>query len=128
MMRPLALLCMLIAGCAAAPVTMESLAGTRWVATGFAGPQAPTLDFAPDARVSGTGGCNRYFGTAGFTPGALRFGKLGSTRMACPGPSMQDETRFFHALNAVRAARVEDEALLLLDESGGEVLRLTRAK
>lgn len=130
-LRRLALPLLLLAGCASLPGAAESLGGTRWVATGFAGPTAPTLEFAPgagDSRVGGTGGCNRFFGKAEVSPGALRFGELGSTRMACPGPHMMDESRYFQALRAVRTARVEGDTLVLLDESGREVLRLNRAK
>jgi len=119
-----------LAGCATAPApVVESLPGTRWVATGFDGKTPPTLDFARDRRIAGIGGCNRFFGSVDFTaPATLRFGELGSTRMACHGPEMRDEIRYFHALRLVRSARLEGDALVLLEETGAEVLRFTRAR
>ena len=39
---------------------------------------------------------------------------------------MEQEIRFFAALDATRGARIEDGALLLLDEAGGTIARLAR--
>lgn len=64
-----------------------------------------TAEFTP-GRVSGRGGCNRYFGSvSGSGADDLHIGALGSTRMACPGPADQVETRYFSALGSVSSIR-----------------------
>jgi len=45
--------------------------------------------------------------------------------MACPPAVMGQEDRFLAALSAVRKARREGDTLLLLDESGRVLMRLT---
>lgn len=85
-----------------------------------------TLQIAGDGGVSGFGGCNRYFGDAEIDGDQIRFGALGSTRMACPAAVMDQESRFFAALELVRRWRVEPTGLLhLLDNEGATVIRLS---
>lgn len=86
-----------------------------------------TLQVANDGGVSGFGGCNRYFGDAEIDGDQIRFGALGSTRMACPEAVMDQESRFFAALELVRRWRVEPTGLLhLLDNDGDTIVRLSR--
>ncbi len=84
------------------------------------------LSITPDGKVSGSSGCNRFGGTAQIENGGLRFGPLAGTRMACPPEMMDQERRLFHALEEVRAARVEDGRLVLLSESGEALVTLSR--
>lgn len=50
-------------------------------------------------KVTGTGGCNRYFGTVtSLGPGDLSFGGMGTTMMACPEPAMETEQRYLKTL------------------------------
>jgi heat shock protein HslJ len=79
-----------------------NLADTRWVATGmFLGgapaplvPQGePTLDFAEDGRsFGGSTGCNSFGGEYRTADGAIEFGAMNMTEMACEEPLMQQET------------------------------------
>jgi putative lipoprotein len=85
-----------------------------------------TLEFGPDGSVSGTGGCNRYRGRAEITAGTIVFSPLAATRMACPGPAMEQERRLFAALAAARRFRVEGGALALLGEDSAVVARFSR--
>lgn len=56
-----------------------------------------------DGEVSGSASCNRYFGTVVVGEhGALRFGPLASTMMACADLVMDQERRFLRALESVR--------------------------
>ena len=48
------------------------------------------------------------------------------TRRACPPAVMDQEQRFVAALAAARAYRQEGDVLLLLDEGGRPLLRLSR--
>ncbi len=91
------------------------------------GGRTPTLRFLDDGQVSGSGGCNRFSGPAVASGAGLRLGPLASTRMACLEDAMAVEHRFFVALDAVRAARIDGNRLLLLDQAGTPVLRLARA-
>jgi heat shock protein HslJ len=86
-------------------LSIEDLAGPIWVLTRLGDdktlPKEPqvTLVFEGD-RVTGMGGCNRYFTKArpGGMPGDLTVGPIGSTRRACPELIMDLEMRYFKAL------------------------------
>jgi heat shock protein HslJ len=49
----------------------------------YAGSKIPHLRFETE-RVSGNDGCNNFFGGYTLDGNSLKFGMLGSTRMACP--------------------------------------------
>lgn len=62
----------------------------------------PTLGLRAGG-VNGSAGCNSYFGSVLLgQDGAIRFGEMGSTLMACPEPRMEQEFRFLTALQQVR--------------------------
>lgn len=82
-----------------------------------------TLEIAGDGRVSGSGGCNRISGKARITGASIRIGPLVSTRMACPPAVMDQEHKFFNALEAARSWRIDRARhKLTLRGSGGKVL------
>ena len=83
-----------------------------------------TLTLTAEGEARGRGGCNNFHGTYSVEGGTFRFGPIAATRRACPPPQMEQEIRFFAALDATRGARIEDGALLLLGETGGTVARL----
>src|SRR5690606_10390813 len=62
-----------------------------------------TMTIAADGTVNGSGGCNRYSGTAKFRTIAsgMAFGPIAATKMACPPEIMEHEQRFFDALGKV---------------------------
>jgi heat shock protein HslJ len=106
-----------------------SLAGTSWSAESIDGGGVvdgvrSTLAFERDGRVSGSGGCNRYFGTAAFSADRLELRPLGTTRMACPPAVMDQETRFLAAVAATVKVREEGGQLLLVDQAGTTRARL----
>jgi putative lipoprotein len=114
------------AGCAASdqPV-MPELTGTSWRAeTIMGGPvfdaQASTITFEPDGRVAGRGGCNRYFGTRTTQGDRLSLGSLGATKMACAESLMDQEARFFQALESAERWTIDPRGLLLIYSSGAE--------
>jgi putative lipoprotein len=86
------------------------------------------LNIAPDGAVSGTGGCNRMGGRATISGGAITFGRIASTRMACAPAVMDQEDRFFAALEAVRTWRIDpaQRTLALLDADGKQIVVLAR--
>ncbi|KAF0137623.1 MAG: hypothetical protein FD152_343 [Xanthobacteraceae bacterium] len=81
------------------------------------------LAISPDGRVSGSGGCNRIFGTVRIDGQALAFGQMGSTKMACEGAVMVQEQRFLAALAGVRRWRIDEpRRKLILSDGAGTVL------
>jgi copper homeostasis protein (lipoprotein) len=79
-----------------------------------------------DQRVSGSGGCNRLVGSYTHDGGALRFGQMAGTMMACP-EGMETEKEFLETLPRVTGWRIADAHLELLD-AGGAVLARFEAR
>ncbi|WP_036260691.1 META domain-containing protein [Methylocapsa aurea] len=76
-------------------------------------------------RASGNAGCNRFGGSAQIAESQLTFGRLLSTKMACPPAVMAQENRFLEALGAARSYSFEGSTLLLRDASGIVLMRLS---
>lgn len=114
----------------AAPAPLQ-LAGTQWRFMKVAGHDVPpvvkaTLAFESNGHVSGHAGCNGYGGPWTASDGALHFGGMISTRMAClePAGAMQTERDVFAALRETVRARLGDRRLVLLDDKGAEIATL----
>jgi heat shock protein HslJ len=106
------------------PATPE-LTGTTWRAETIMGRPvidyaASTVAFEADGRVQGRGGCNRYFGSSTIEGERLSFGPLGATKMACPPALMDQETRFFEALQSAERWSFDAHGLLLVYSSGAD--------
>lgn len=88
----------------------------------------PTLEFGEGGAVSGDGGCNRFHGSITVDAGQLRFGPFASTRRACPEPVMDQEMRYFAALEETVRMERRGPALVLLgaDDAGPPRVRLVR--
>ncbi len=69
----------------------------------------PTLAFGTDGRVYGNGSCNRYFSGYELTGEGLAFSQLGSTKMACEQPLMDQEFVFLQILGAVSRFEFDTE-------------------
>lgn len=84
-----------------------------------------TLEIRADGIVTGTGGCNRYAGSANVGGDAITFLPMASTRMACSASAMNQEARFHATLGKVRSWRIDpaQRKLLLLDRWGSELMR-----
>src|SRR5690606_5639009 len=97
----------LIAAACAAVAPAATLSGTRWTAAQIDGAAiggaAPTVECAA-GRVSGSGGCNRYFGRyEADAGGALAIDVVGTTQMACDPQAMRQEAVFLEALDRASA-------------------------
>ena len=77
-----------------------------------------------EARVTGSGGVNRFTGSFALSEGELRFGPLAATRMAGPEEAMQREQAFLDALARVTSYELDDRRLTLLT-GGDAVVRLS---
>lgn len=84
-----------------------------------------TLQLGADGKVTGTGGCNRYMGTATVRGDAITLGPMAGTRMACTPAVMDQENKFHAALETVRSWHIAQGLLFLHDESGNVVLRFS---
>lgn len=79
-----------------------------------------TLEIAQDGAVHGSGGCNRYSGSAKIDGDKLAFGALASTNMACAEALMNQEGKFHAALAKVASFSIDQEKskLTLMDADG----------
>ena len=100
-----------------------SLADGDWHATDGSG---ANVRFETDGKVSGSGGCNRFFGSYSASGSTIRLGPLGSTKMACAEDLMNSETRFFEALQSATRYRIDGDRLRLGND-GGDLLTLQLA-
>ncbi|WP_051231269.1 META domain-containing protein [Kaistia adipata] len=108
-----------------------ALQGTEWRAQAIGG--RPVLDTAPatlsveaGGRISGSAGCNRYFGTASVKDGIISVGPLGTTRMACMPDQMEQEKGFLDAIAKTHGFQVDKGQLVLLDAEGKPLMQLVR--
>jgi len=87
-----------------------------------------TLELNADGIVTGTGGCNRYAGSANIDGNTITFRPMASTRMACSAAAMNQEYKFHRALENVKGWRVDQprRKLMLLDKSGFDLMRFSR--
>jgi heat shock protein HslJ len=107
----------------------QQIEGVTWRAESVKGSAvtgaAPMLSIA-GGRLTGSGGCNRIMGSADLSGDRISFGRIASTRMACPPPAMAQEQNFFAALAATRAFRMQGGRLILVDQTGAETVRFVQ--
>lgn len=86
------------------------------------------IEFSEPPRLTGNGGCNRFFGVYRYQEQALIIeSALGSTKMACAADVMVQEQRLFQLLPlAVTVDRVADNELVLHASDGDELIRIER--
>ena len=110
----------------------DSLVGS-WKLDSFGDPAYPdsplpgteiTASFSADGSVSGNAGCNGFQGSYQSGDGALSFGLMAITQMACPEPEgvLEQETRFFNMLNQADEYRMSGGNLILTTPSGEQLL------
>ena len=114
-----------------------SLAGTEWTLTAYNNGQDAvvsvligteiTAAFGDDGQVTGSAGCNNYFGSYEVDGETINFGLLGSTLMACAEPEgvMNQEMAYLEALGSVVTYHIEGDRLELIDADGTRVAQFT---
>lgn len=107
----------------------KPLAGTTWrpvALSGVAGTKANPvfLRFASADQVSGSGGCNRFFGSYRQRADHVTISQLGTTRKACPSDIMWREQRFLELLRKTRRVKITGSELALMTLGGAVFLRL----
>ena len=107
-----------LTGCGGDPRVLLASVET-WVVDEIGGDRVPnepavTLSFDATEALSGSGGCNRFTSRYTVTGEGVSFGPIAATRMACPGPVMDQEARLFAALERVFAFDIADDGSLVL--------------
>lgn len=114
------------------PVTVATLEDTHWALVALrgeplvipAGRGSPYLVLQSEqARVVGSGGCNRLSGGYAREGDRLSFSRIARTLMAC-SEGMDLERAFVEALEEVTHWRIEGDRLQLLDSKGALVAEL----
>jgi inhibitor of cysteine peptidase len=106
----------------------KNLDGTSWSLVTLNGkdliPQTEITLTLDGDQLSGTAGCNRYFGSVTIENGAPSAGGVGSTQMWCGTYEgvMDQETDYLQALGTAVRYDVEDGQLILFDADGQALL------
>lgn len=106
-----------------APVT---LAGTSWTIATIDGRPVETarpteVRFTKD-RIEGSAGCNSFGGAYTLEDGTLTVTQVISTKMACIGPGMEVESKFFRIIAGASLMPQGKDALKLSATSGEAIL------
>ncbi len=118
---------LMLAGCTS--INSMELVGSEWRPTQIGSSTVSSrskllLRFDDGGKLSGYGGCNRFFGQYTISGNKIRIGPVGSTRMACPKPVMDMETALFAALETAKMFLRSKTNLVLLDADREEQARL----
>lgn len=113
------------------PSLMDQLVGTEWRLEDLAGAGVldnlqTTLRFETADRIVGNGGCNRYFGGVTVNGDRLAVSAVGSTRRLCAPAVMNQEMRFFNALQQAQRITIDGSSLYLYSEGLDQPLRFTQ--
>jgi heat shock protein HslJ len=115
------------------------LAGTSWIVTGYNnGNQAVvsalagtelTVMFGDDGRISGSAGCNNFFGPYTQADGTIDIGPLASTLKACSDPDgvMDQEMQFLEALQQAATYTLDADKLDLRTSDDALAVTMQRA-
>jgi heat shock protein HslJ len=107
------------------------LAGSEWRPRFMSASELPAethmlVHSNPDEKITGNGGCNRFFGAYSVSGNTIEIGPLVSTRKGCPG-LLHAETAFFATLEAAKSFAQEGDSLLLFDAAGTKLAQFVRA-
>ncbi|MGH2371648.1 MAG: META domain-containing protein [Chloroflexota bacterium] len=111
------------------PGAGNALAGTSWRLVAFEEGQPPlegseiTLEFAAqERRAGGRASVNHYTSAVTIQEDQLTFGPIISTKIAGPEPLMEQEARYFAALEQTRSYRLAAGQLTLFDAGNQPLL------
>ncbi len=99
------------------------LVNTSWTVVSIAGAPTlaearPTMTFAQDATVSGSGGCNQYSGAFRTGGDAFAVAEVSSTLMGCDGDRGRQEGAFLGALQGANTWRQDENGNLIISGAG----------
>lgn len=103
------------------PQLEKKLASHTWQLTAFFGDKVHTtgntnINFSLQNKgISGSAGCNRYFGSYTLQQHQLSFSQLGTTKMMCM--NMAEEDAFFKNISQVNRFQIQDHILTFFDDA-----------
>jgi heat shock protein HslJ len=108
------------------------LTGSLWRPSFISASKLPAgidmqLEFKPDGKVIGSGGCNRFFGGYTVSGNHIKIGPIASTRKGCPG-LITVEAAFFATLEAANSFEQREATLVLFDAAGDTLAEFQRAQ
>ena len=108
----------------------DQLLGKQWILKSFIN-EGKSIMLKPDSKitiqfdkdeVTGSGGCNRYFGSYKITnTNSISIGPLAWTEMACPD-IMEQETKYLTAIQKISTIQVTENKLVLSSSDGQTIL------
>ncbi len=107
------------------------LEGRLWSLVSYAGADGEPIEVLPGTEVTarfdggalgGSAGCNNYFGNYVLEGERLSVEVSGTTKMACDGPVMEQESAYLAALAGAAAYRLVEDQLEITDADGAELL------
>ncbi|MGW8266635.1 MAG: META domain-containing protein [Longimicrobiales bacterium] len=120
-----------LTACGGGATSENPLADTSWELKEYADPShaegltpvltaaVPTLEFAQDGAVHGSGGCNNFHGTYAVSGDAISFGPLATTMMYCEQEGiMNQESAFLSRLESAASFSIDGGELHVLNEAG----------
>jgi heat shock protein HslJ len=109
------------------------LTGTKWrledlAVTGVVDRVQATLEFPEVGSVSGNGSCNSFHGAVTASGGAITFGPLAATRMACVEAVMHQESEYLAALQEAERFEIKAPFLYIFAAGRPKPLRFIGAE
>lgn len=116
----------LLMGCGTSQSTID-LSGTSWQIEDLSGQAVleanpPLLSFDNEGGISGTTGCNRFFGAFEHTEEALIIRPLGLTKMMCGEEQMIQEDRVVNLLQSAERVRSAANGRIVIETTEGEII------
>jgi heat shock protein HslJ len=117
---------LLLTACSSAGESAR-LEGTLWALESYQDADGEMVDALPESgaraefengEVSGTSGCNSFFGAYEVDGNSISIGPLGSTLMACPPPLMEQEFSFMTSLQSAATYEISGDTLRLSNADG----------
>ncbi len=113
------------------PVPLHPFANTEWLLEDLGGKGVidnlqTTLRFNGTNQISGTGGCNRYFGRVQINGDRISVGPIGSTKRLCTPAVMNQENGFFRTLESADRITLDGPYLLIHANGLEKPLKFTR--
>jgi heat shock protein HslJ len=107
----------------AEPATGGELEGVTWSLERYGdtvvldGSEITAVFDSGEGQVSGSAGCNHYFGGYQVSGSSLTVSQIGYTEMYCMYPEgvMEQESEFLRALQAAESYEVQDNGILVIN-------------
>ena len=119
-----------LAACSSAGES-ANLEGTLWALESYQNADGETVDAMlnsgaraefENGEVSGTSGCNQFFGTYEVDGNSISIGPLASTLMACPPPLMDQEFGFMTSFQSAATYEISSDTLTMSNANGDVVV------